>query len=638
MQFLSPVGFWLAALAIPIILLYMLKLRRKQTQVSSTLLWTQLLRDRQANAPWQKLKSNLLLLLQLLILAALVLALARPAVSSPAVASGSVIVLLDASASMNATDVQPSRFEVARQAIQGMIDGLSDGARMTLILVSRTPQALVASETDKARLKKALSAARPTQGSVDWQSAFALAAAAVRGEQDATTVIVSDGGLPESGLPSLPGEVRYVPVGALGDNLALTALALRPGATGPELFAEVRNYADAERVALLSIYFGDTLVTARQLDLKAGASQTLTLDDLSDVPGIYKARISDPQDNGAPDTFPLDDTAYAVYEAGSARRVLLVSQGNLFLEQLLASLPGIQPFRAVPVNGALQIPSEPFDLYLLDGFLPAELPQGNLLLVNPPQGSNALFQVGAPSKTIGNVRVLDDPLTRFVDWSNVHILQASSITPPAWAHVLIAADSGPLVFFGASGQRRVAVVAFDLRESDLPLQVAFPILFSNLINALVPPAAFDATQPLRPGESLSITPAPGVTQVVVASPSGRAIPVLPGAGGYTFTATDELGYYAVNFISNEGSTAAYFAVNLSNPAESDIRPRGTIQIGRTAITAAATQTVGQRELWPWLAGLALLVLLIEWQAYHRRTIRLGSGPVAGLWRTDREGG
>src|ERR1041385_9408348 len=108
MQFLTPFGFFLALLAIPIGLLYMLKLRRKQVQVSSTFLWMQLLRDQQANAPWQKLKRNLLLILQLLILAALVIAFARPAVQVPAVATGSVIVLLDASASMHATDVSPS--------------------------------------------------------------------------------------------------------------------------------------------------------------------------------------------------------------------------------------------------------------------------------------------------------------------------------------------------------------------------------------------------------------------------------------------------------------------------------------------------------------------------------------------------
>src|SRR5512143_3412793 len=268
MQFLTPLGFLLAGLAIPILLLYMLKLRRKQVQVSSTFLWEQLLRDQQANAPWQKLKRNLLLILQLLILAALVIAVARPALQVPTVASGSVIVLLDGSASMNATDVRPSRFEQARKSVQAIISGLSNNSSMTLILAANSPQTLISAETDKSALKQALDKARVSQGHADWQAAFALAAGAARSNPGkATTVIVSDGGLPESGLPALPGDVRYIPIGASSDNLAVSALALRPAQKGPQLFAEASNYGETDRTILLSIYFNNELIDARQLTL-----------------------------------------------------------------------------------------------------------------------------------------------------------------------------------------------------------------------------------------------------------------------------------------------------------------------------------------------------------------------------------
>src|SRR5512140_454513 len=115
MSFIAPAALLLGLIAVPILLLYMLRLRRREVQVSSTMLWQQLLRDREANAPWQRLRRNLLLLLQLLILAALIIALARPFITVPTVTTGRIAVLIDASASMNATDVQPSRFEVAKQ-------------------------------------------------------------------------------------------------------------------------------------------------------------------------------------------------------------------------------------------------------------------------------------------------------------------------------------------------------------------------------------------------------------------------------------------------------------------------------------------------------------------------------------------
>jgi len=162
------------------------------------------------------------------------------------------------------------------------------------------------------------------------------------------------------------------------------------------------------------------------------------------------------------------------------------------------------------------------------------------------------------------------------------------------------------------------VLTFDLRESDLPLQVAYPILFSDLINFLAPPAAFDASQVLHPGESLSILPQPGVERVVIASPSNKAYTLLPSASALVFSETDETGYYAVNFLSKGSSKTEYFAVNLFDSMESNIRTRESIQVGRTAIAPASTNQVGLRELWPWLAALALLILLVEWLVYHRR--------------------
>jgi len=622
MQFLAPTGFWLAALAIPIILLYMLRLRRKQVQVSSTFLWEQLLREQQANAPWQKLKRNLLLILQLLVLAALVFAIVRPAVPVPAITTGSVIVMLDASASMNAADAEPSRFEAARHSISTLIDSLGPVSSMTLILVGQTPEILAASETDKASLRLALNNAQVSQGGADWEGAFALAAGAARGgEAASTTVIVSDGGLPQTGLPALSGDVQYLPIGISSENLAITALALRRGVDGPELFAEVTNFSETEKTALLSFDFGGSLLDARQLTIAAGNRESLTLSNLQDAPGVYQAHISNLQTGLPLDPLPLDDTAFAVYQTNTLRRVLLVSRGNLFIEQALASLPGVRAFRALPdESGALQIPDEPFDLYVFDGFVPQELPLGNLLLIQPV--TNPLFNVGAPFEDVGEVQVNEHVLTRYVDWSNVHVLKAYATTMPEWAEPLVEAEQGPLVFAGETNGRRVAALTFDLRESDLPLQVAFPILFSNLTNYLVPPSAFDASQSLQPGESLQIVPLPSVGQVVVVSPSNQTYPLAMEAGTVTFDHTNETGFYAVNLLSGDSNTAEYFAVNLFNAMESDIRPRASIQIGSASVTPAVSGQVGQRELWNWLAVIALLTLMIEWQVYHRRQIPL----------------
>ena len=643
MNFLSPDWFYLGLLAVPILLLYMLKLRRREVSVSSVFLWKSLLRDRQANTPWERLKRNLLLLLQLALLLSIVLALARPALPAPGLASGSVVILLDASASMNATDVRPSRFEAGRDAARQLIAGLKDDARATVILTGRSPQVLASGERDKPTLQRALDNAKPEDGKVDWESAFAIAAGAASaavdsGSSDLTTVIISDGGLPAS-LPPLPGEVRYIPVGLDAKNLGISAMALRASATGPQLFVQIQNYGDAPAQAVLSLYADGELFEARQVDLQGEEHANTVITELPENRTTFRAGLSAVTGDFL-DDFTLDDGAYAVYAPASAGRTLLVSKGNFFLEQLLAALSGVAPFKALAdESGNFQLPAEAFGLYIFDGVLPSTLPKGNLLLINPP--NNPLFHVGESYTPDNETSVAEDPLTQFVDWKPVHVSQARSVEAPAWAKILIKSGDKPLVFAGEAGGRRIAVVAFDLHDSDLPLQVAYPILFSNLIGYLLPKGPFDTSAALSPGDSIRISPVPNSTSVTVISPGGNAYELPLGEDGALFTDTTELGVYEVRFSDRSSAQpdssqqAVHFAVNLFQPAESDIHPASSIQVGRAAIRATKGEATGQYELWPWIAALALLLLLIEWSVYHQ------SGQISGtlsrlfFWRSGR---
>ncbi|MBN2361820.1 MAG: VWA domain-containing protein, partial [Deltaproteobacteria bacterium] len=275
-QFLTPAALALLALAIPILLLWMLKLRRRDVTVASTLLWSRLVRDREANAPWQRLRRNLLLWLQLATLIALALALARPFRTVPAVAGGAVVVVLDASASMQATDVAPSRFAVAQRAATDLVSGLGGDGLMTVIAAGAQPQVLAAATNDRAALRTAIDTARPEAGTADWEAALALAAGATSGAAESTIVVISDGNL-SADVPPVPGEVRYIPIGdpTGTPNLALTALALRGG----ELFLSVAHTGPAggpAAVPLLAVYVDGTLHESRWLQIEPGETLPLT--------------------------------------------------------------------------------------------------------------------------------------------------------------------------------------------------------------------------------------------------------------------------------------------------------------------------------------------------------------------------
>src|SRR5688572_18480717 len=122
MSFLSPIAFAFAATLPVVVIFYLLKRKRVVKLVSSTVLWQKFLAETQASAPFQRLRHNWLLVLQILLLLLAVLALSRPYFATKAKNSQLRVVILDASASMQSTDETPSRFERARAEALKWVD------------------------------------------------------------------------------------------------------------------------------------------------------------------------------------------------------------------------------------------------------------------------------------------------------------------------------------------------------------------------------------------------------------------------------------------------------------------------------------------------------------------------------------
>jgi len=304
MQLLTPLALAGGLLAIPVLLLYMLRLRRQELEISSIMLWQQLLQDTEANTPWQRLRRNLLLLLQLLILAALVFALARPFIVVPAPGSGRIVLLLDASASMNAADVAAgTRFRAAQQEAQSLLAALGVDDRVTLIRVAERPQLLASASNDRLALQAAIQDAQPGSGSADWPAALTLALGGMAQSDDFNLVIISDGGLGDPALlPELPARVTWLPVGAAGENLAITALATRRrAAQAAQLFVRVTNYGAQDAGVVLSLYADGQFITSARHEVAAGAELPLVADDLPAGFRQLEARLTLPVASPVPD-------------------------------------------------------------------------------------------------------------------------------------------------------------------------------------------------------------------------------------------------------------------------------------------------------------------------------------------------
>src|SRR6187397_1214886 len=143
MSFLSPLALLGLLFAPVVVAMYLLKLRRDEHVVPSTLLWSRLVADVEANAPWQRLRRSLLLLLQLLLVIALALLAARPFLERPAGLARDIVLVIDTSASMAATDVLPNRLEVAKQVAIDALKDLPTGGKVSLIAADRTARIVV---------------------------------------------------------------------------------------------------------------------------------------------------------------------------------------------------------------------------------------------------------------------------------------------------------------------------------------------------------------------------------------------------------------------------------------------------------------------------------------------------------------
>jgi Ca-activated chloride channel homolog len=605
MSFLAPAAAVLAGTLPVIVALYFLKIRRPTRVVPALHLWPDQIRDRQANVPWQRLRPSWLLFLQLLAAAILVGAAIQPAIPASALLARHSIVLIDASASMQATDVTPTRLTAAKRDVGAIIDQLGPADRMTLIAVGSTPRIVASVTGDREALHRVLDGIAPSNGAADLSSALALAAGLVRPGDDARAYLYSDGivePLRASSGNAMPFVLEYHRIGVSGENVGLTSLMVRTSTQSRAAFLHVQNFGQEARTVSVEWRADNRLIDVRPLTLNPGESQDLVFPVPVDATSV-SARLA------SGDIFALDDTVTAVARTPRAFKALLVTPGNLFLEQALRLRTDLQIDVVAP--GAYR-PSAAYAMTVFDRFLPAALPDGPLMVLDPPAGS--ALAGGAPVG-IGRVRATDagDPLLASVELQDVHVARSEDLRASTFGRPLITSLQTPLVLVRDEPFRQV-LVGFDLHESDLPLRIAFPILVENLSEWMLPPSV--PSRSFHPDELVTVVPEAGATAVTVTRPDGLRRSLSPGSIA-TFGDTDQTGLYTVEQVIKGATVTSWFSVNLFSDSISQLKPPARLTLPPTRLTGTQTTHRGQFEIWPWIALAALGLVVVEWLAFHR---------------------
>ena len=642
--FLSPSWAWLFLLVIPLVIVYFLKLKRPRLEIPSLVLWHSVLNDQRVNSPFQRFKKHLLLWLQLAILLSLILAAMQPFLRRGPGSNENVPILIDCSASMAAIDTKdgPTRLARAKKRVQELIQSTLPN-RVCLIAIGDSARQLTEFTNNQRILEAALTQLTVRDVSGNLADGLRMAQALSRRETITSVTLVSDGNF--NGLETSPSgqviagvdvelsfELQYEKLETSASNMGITTFnARRQTSAGADdsltqwnVFVRVDGSPGEETSGEVLLEQDGQEIGRQPVALEPGQSKRL-------VYSLETSGVSNLVSRIVPDGFDglvSDNIAYL--ELPVSRPLHLWCDTDLeSYRHALEVFPDVvvypgPPSAAQPDVFDLAItastekanPNVEASVRLVVGEIPEDLAElitvrtGNSPVVDWNRNSQLLQHVNLDS-----IEITDEPV-RGDDVLDQHFREAGY-------EILATGRSGPLVLARHGPARQVYYLLFHTDRSTLPYRVGFPVLVKNAIDitqhatglaeARGQPTRVLSPRTLDPDQLYSVTAPDSSSQTFRTGNDG----VLSGVPA------PRVGLYR---ISDSGGRVATIGASVLDAGETslagadEIVPRDEeLRVG------AATATIdSDRPLWPTLAWIAFVVLLVEWWYFQRKTARVGS--------------
>lgn len=680
MNFLSPTSLFLFGLAIPIIALYILKLRRRREPVSTLMFWDQLFKERQTTSLFQRLKHLLSLLLQLLFLALLVLAIARPQFAFITKSARQLILIVDNSASMNAVlKIDPenpssqTRLDSAKEQALQLVKGLRFIDEMTIVSNHKQPTIQTPFTGHQKTLREAIESITATDIRTDLKPAVDLAYTIAETKPNPEIIIMSDFQavtdktitlFQETQLEAQPTEeeqeslqkpkLHLIKIGEDNDNVGITQFRVRKSIVNVfdyETLLTVVNASDEEKRCSVELYFNDSLFDVRPYTLTPGEMKSEIFSNFAFEGGELKAVLD------ITDALSSDNVAYATLPKREQISVLLVTEENPFLEKVLSvdeklDLSIMKPldYEATPKSAQVVI---------FDRYSPKNIGDGNYMFIYPPKLEGDLQDVML-AWDIGEA--LETPI--ITDWERTHAIlqhvhlenvligEAYQITPPSTAQILARSFESPVIFIDVSQNRKVVFAAINILESDLPLRIAFPVIIANTIQWFqhtegiqeyhlqtgeVLRYKFESEYPtyIEAEQEEEAQPENTKQTLTVTGPEDESWEIPIENDEILFEHTQQAGFYKItdaNDTNNEGTDEQItvtaeteepkqlWAVNIASETESHIGIADGIEDLLTDAEGLVGSSFFRYPPWIYLVLFAVILTVVEWFLYQRRRI------------------
>ena len=681
MNFLSPTSLLLFGLAIPIVALYILRLRRRREPVSTLMFWEEIFRERQTTSLFQRLKHLLSLLLQLLFLTLLVLSIARPQFAFITKSARQLVLIIDQSASMNAVEAETdglTRLEIAKESALRTVDGLRFMDEMTVISSHTRPIIHIPFTNHQKSLREAIRSIQPTDISTNLEPAYDLAEAIAQTKSNPEIVIFSDfQSISEALLAKLKSKKKQEPdttkepdpeikrhliqIGKANDNVGITKFRVRKSLVNAfdyQTLLRVVNASEEEKKFNVELYFNENLFDVRPYTLAPGESKSEIFSNFAFEGGKLKA-VLDIQD-----TLVSDNIAYATLPKRDLIPVLLVTEENPFLQKALAVDEQIQLTVLTPTEYETNVRNEnpnsqteqAYQVFIFDRYSPPTLGDGNYMFIYPP--ATEAREDLAPTWDIGDALetpIITDwerthPILQHVHLENVQIGTAYQVTPPATAQVLARSFESPVLFIDVKPSRKIVFAAINILESDLPLRIAFPVIIANTIQwfqqrseiqeyhlhtgEVLKQEIASIAAAAEPGRKAATDSPENISKLVkITGPEDKTWELPVEGDALLFEQTQRAGFYELKISEAADATSepeaadptednggTVWAVNLADAAESHIGADPAVEALTEESVAQRSAALGRYPPWVYLVFLAVGLSVVEWFLYQRRRI------------------
>lgn len=615
MSFLYPLGL-IALIGIPIlIIIYIIKPRYQEKKITSTYIWRLSLKYKKKKRPIQWLQKSLLFFIQLLIITLLALSIAKPEFNVFA-KSKEKIIILDASASMNAENNGKTIFEEALDKTKAQARTVNEDTPMTIILANDNPEYLVNRETSTKYIDYVLKNLKCTFESADYEKAVELANEVLDINKDAQVILYTDHNFSQEG---------YIDVYNLSNkewNAGISDFKVELE-NGYYVFkAKVENYNQRKK---LQVYLNvDNKKYEKTIELPYLNNETASVSfkELK-IANFVSAKLSLQIDGKKiNDDFTYDNEFMIYANQNKKFKVLLAGGETGFINAALRST-GV--CNVTKIDKEEDIVYEGYDIYIFDNITPEIIPtDGATWLFNQPDGQDVLdFAiineekgkfVLQPSQT--NTQNYQQLMKDTYLVSDILLTKYQKVTTPADYEVIATCNGDPVILTGKYDKANVIIFAFDLHYTDLPLNINMAILFNNMVNY----SAHQLTNKFEynVGDNITLYPKLRTNEMTI---NGETIYTSKDLDNIVYYSVLKPGRYEVIQTLNDGSTITnYFFVRMDQE-ETNFNLIGEILAADeyNSLSQTTFKSTNKVDIIFYVALILLVLIIFEWGlSYHEQ--------------------